>query len=467
MNLRLIAVSGIVVTGIGCLPSALAGPIVNLDLSVLGPAAYSARSVATGLNYPYGMATISNGSIIFGQSIPQSPFGVEGGPSLGTVWLAPKLADGSFGAPQQVISGLAGPVTNIRTSPDGMLVVDAGGASARTMSIYDSNYQLKGTVSFSYPNPGWWHSTGQSVIAPQGGGVNRIYFIVGSEADGSKTLDTVSTTGVFSATLQADSIYSVDVKLNGGALQVLGAPTQIGKGMRNPYGLTLDGAGNLIVGDNGIDGTHVVNQQGADTLYRLPAAQLGNGVFDLGFPDSYTDFATGLRVNGDPNAIQPIASFLPIVSQGITNYSEGLSGMAYAPPGSFPFVGVLGGEFITFHGSKDKADAANTHNAVEYFDFSSGLYTPILDSGSIGAGHFDTALVSGNSLFLADFASSGKEGAGGEGTGKIVQFDFAVPEPGTMGLTAFALGIAAALRHRLATSRRSRFRRCGGTCQQY
>ncbi len=78
------------------------------------------------------------------------------------------------------------------------------------------------------------------------------------------------------------------------------------------------------------------------------------------------------------------------------------------------------------------------------------VYTPIIDSGSIGAGHFDTALVSGSSLFLAYFASSGKEGAGGEGTGKIVQFDFTVPEPGTMGLAALALGIAALLRHRLA-----------------
>src|SRR5580700_8414984 len=78
----------------------------NLDLCGFGPAVYSVQSqtVASGLDYPYGMAAIGNGSILFGESTPLTSGGIEGGPSTGSVWLLPIQPNGSYGAPQPVIT---------------------------------------------------------------------------------------------------------------------------------------------------------------------------------------------------------------------------------------------------------------------------------------------------------------------------------------------------------------------------
>src|SRR5271154_792273 len=86
---------------------AFAGSVTpfNLDLSGFGPTIYTVQSqtVASGLDYPYGMAAIGNGSILFGESTPKTAGGIEGGPSTGSVWLLPIQPDGSYGAPQPVI----------------------------------------------------------------------------------------------------------------------------------------------------------------------------------------------------------------------------------------------------------------------------------------------------------------------------------------------------------------------------
>lgn len=421
-----------------------ADPIVPfaLDVNLLGNPSYSSKVVAGGLHFPYGLAATSNGSILFGQTTPLTPGGIEGGPSSGSVWMLPRAGDGSFGAAQQVIGNLPGVVTNVRTAPDGLVLVDSGAASGRSLTLYNSSYQQIGALQFSYPTQNWEHSAGMSMVSQQPDGTDRIYFIVGSKLDNQKTAEQVNTSGLFTSTLNADSIYLVDVKPNGGSVDVLSTPKQVAAGLRNPFGLTLDSAGNLIIGDNGQDGAHVVNQQGADTLNVVPLAQIGNVPHDFGFPLSYTDFSTGLRVNGNPGAVNPLVSFLPVTnSQNVLQYGEGLAGMAYVPPGSLPFAGPLGGEVAGFHGVKNASGAANTHDAVLYYDFSSGIYTAIVDSGTAGVGHLDSVLVSGRSLFLADFSSNGVvNGTAGAQTGAIYEFDFGgVPEPGYAALVAIAL----------------------------
>jgi hypothetical protein len=75
----------------------------SLNLSQLGGStSFSGINIASGLNFEDGLATTSNGSIVFGQSLPTSSFGLyygNGPATTGSVWIEPKLADGSFGPP--------------------------------------------------------------------------------------------------------------------------------------------------------------------------------------------------------------------------------------------------------------------------------------------------------------------------------------------------------------------------------
>jgi hypothetical protein len=444
---------------------ASAGPIApfTLNLGGLGgSSSVTGTTLASGLDYPYGMSLATDGSLLFGQSLPQTIFGIEGGPSVGSVWQLPAQGGGSFGAPLQVAGGLNGPVTDVRTTPNGLTLVDSGAASGRQMIFYNSSYQQIGALNFSYPTQNWDHSTGMSLEVQQPDGSVRVYFIVGSEADQTATTVPVTTSGLFSATLNADSVYMVTLQSNGSSLQVSGAPQQVATGLRNPYGLTLDSAGDLIIGDNGQDGAHPVNELGADTLNVIPAANIGNTVYDFGFPNSYVNFATGQYINGDPGATPPLTAFLPVAdTNGVLQYSEGLSGMAYVPPDTFSFVGALGGEIVTFHGVKDASGAANYDDAVEYYNFATGVYTPIVDSGAAGTGHIDSVLISGDSIILADFASDGLvDQAGGDNTGAIYEFTIGTPEPAAGFLAA--AGLAAMLS--MAGGRRARRRHSSVSC---
>lgn len=420
-------------------------PPFTLNTSALGNAQVTATTLATGLPYPYGMAMTANGSLMFGESLPTTSGGIEGGPSLGSVWLMPAQANGSFGPAQQLIGGLGGPVTDVRVAADGTILVDSGAASSRTLTLYNSGGTLLSTMSFSYPTQAWWHSTGMSYIQTLPGGQDQIFFIVGSEFDQANTTDRVTTSGLVSSTLNAGSVYSMTVQPGANSVSVVTAPVQIVTGVRNPYGLSLDNNGDLVVGDNGQDGAHNPNEIGADTLNLVPLSGVGTNVLDFGFPNSYTDFNTGVRINGDLNATGPLVAFVPTDDpNGILQYSEGLAGMAYAPPGSMPFVGAEGGEFIGFHGVKDSAGADNNHDAFLYYDFASGQYYPILDGGTSGVGHLDSVFVSGNTLFVADYATAGLvDSAGDYPSGALYEFTFtSAPEPATWAPAAAAIGLA-------------------------
>jgi glucose/arabinose dehydrogenase len=426
---------------LAAITSTTATPAFTLDLSGLGGSqTVVGTTIAGGLNYPYGLALATNGSLLFGSSTPNTAGGVEAGPSSASVWILPAQAGGTFGAAQEVVSGLDGPVTSVRSTPNGLTVVDSGAASGREVTFYNQNFQQIGVLNFSYPNPLWEHSTGVSLAVQQPDGSVRVYFLVGSEGDQAKTTNQVTTSGLFSATLNGDSVYMVTVQSNGTSLQVTGPLQQVATGLRNPFGLTLDSAGNLIIGDNGQDGAHPVNETGADSLHSIPAANIGNVLYDFGFPDSYVNLATGTYVNGDPGATPPLVAFLPVSdSNGVLQYSEGLSAMAFVPAGSFWFAGALGGEIVSFHGVMNAAGAANYDNALLYYDFASGVYTPILDAGTAGVGHIDSVLVSGNHLFLGDFAANGLvTQSAGQGTGSIVEFTIS-PEPSSGTLAVLGL----------------------------
>jgi hypothetical protein len=425
----------------------------TLNLSQLGgSASVSGLTIASGLNFEDGLATTANGSIVFGQNLATGAAGINFGNGqgvTGSVWIQPKLADGTFGAPQQIVNGLTGLVTDVRTLSNGTLLVDSGaggsgGAGTRVMSFYTQSGTLLSSMTFSYPSGGWEHSTGMSFVVGNPNGTDTVYFAMGSQADQAVTTATVSTSGLTSSTLKGDSVYSMVVDPSDGHVQLVSGPVQIATGLRNPFGLSLDSLGDLVIGDNGIDGPHVVNQLGADTLDVIPAAMIGTQVFDFGFPNSYVEFATGNHVSGDPGSTAPLTAFIPVAdSMGHLQSSEGISAMAYAAPGSLPFVGAEGGEVIGFHGVFDAGGSANYDNALEYYDFASGKYFPILDAGTAGVGHFDSVTIDGHALYLGDMSSIGTvNDLSGLGHGAVYEFDFSAasaPEPSTWILAGIAL----------------------------
>jgi len=163
-----------------------------------------------------------------------------------------------------------------------------------------------------------------------------------------------------------------------------------------------------MVGDNGQDGAHNPNEIAADTLNIVPTSDFGNTIPDFGFPNSYTDFNTGQRINGDPDATGPLAAFTPTNdSNGVLQYSEGLSSMACVVPYQMWFVGADGGCFIGFHGTKNTEGPGNPDDAFLYYDIASGAYTPIIDGGTEGVGHLDSIAVSGSSIFIGDMSTEG------------------------------------------------------------
>lgn len=430
----------------------------TLDFSEAGgPSAIPGTVLATGLNFPYNLSVGPDGSLLFGQTTTTNPAGLVyglGPQATGSAWQLPNLGGGSFGAPTQVGGTFAGLVTSVRSLGDGVLVVDSGaggsgGTGNRAMSFVSPGGTTLGTISFTYPNNSTWeHSNGMSLVVPGANGTNTVYFIVGSQSDSTKTTQTVSISGMGlnNVTLNGDSVYMMTVQSTStNSVQISSAPQQIATGLRNPYALSIDAAGDLLIVDNGIDGLHDPNELGADTLKLIPANQIGQSIVDYGFPSAYIDFATGLPVNGDPGATSPLVAFTPVPdAQGILQYSEGVSAMAYLSPNLLPFVGNLGGVVVSFHGVFDGGGAANNQNAVVYYDFASGKVIPILDGGTAGVGHIDGLAVIGDDLFLEDMSQNGEiNGLSGLGQGAIYEFDLnqvqATPEPGTWLLVASGL----------------------------
>jgi hypothetical protein len=201
-----------------------------------------------------------------------------------------------------------------------------------------------------------------------------------------------------------------------------------------------------------------VDELSADTLHLIPKDQIGKQVYDFGFPGSYTSFATGAWINGDPNAVQPLVASTPVLNgSGAAQKSEGLSAMAFAATGSLPFVGPEGGEFVSFHGVFDAGGAANYDNSLLYYDFASGRVIPILNAGTLGVGHIDGVLVDGHSLLLEEFSVTGEvNGLSGLNGGRIYDFNFSAdyppaPEPNTFWLSL--AGLALLFRKKTRTTR--------------
>ena len=399
----------------------------------VNPSDFRITTFATGLNFPNGLARLSDGSILVATSNPNGK---------GTYWASSgellrftdSNGDGIADGPGQLMySDPVGVWTGLAVAGNLVFIVSAKANLERIVVLKMNNgpaspYTFVGTLNFTFP-ANWEHKTYAMTTRPAPGGPAgtwELYFNVGSSANFDQSADTVGLSGLTTGIMQGGSIYRVTVTEAGQGATVSNL-VRIAAGLRNAAGMAFHPTtGDLYFEDNGIDGLQDPNEPlSADELNRIAAANLGVIVPNFGFPSDYIDYHTGQRVGS--GGVQPLAVYLPL---GAFDYfpdpgdpngsdgaeSEGPSGIAFAPP-SFPSY-ANNGVFIGFHGKFSVPPASNEENPVVFWDAGTGQYYHFIESFQLG--HGDQLLTTDDSLFVADMASDGLIDTNG-GTGVIYQ----------------------------------------------
>ena len=214
---------------------------------------------ASNLNFPVGMAELSDGSLLVGVSNGSTFFGSNSGQIL-------RLADtdGDGVAEQQTVvanSVPGGGLSALRVEGD--LVFTTGQGRGKPITIYrlgespsDALTQL-GELAINYPGGGWLHPHSALATRPTPGNANGVdlFFQLGSRTNFDATSATVELTsdiGV-SGTLAGDAIHMITVVDDGQSVSGQDL-TQIATGLRNAAGMTFHPTtGDLYLQDNGID----------------------------------------------------------------------------------------------------------------------------------------------------------------------------------------------------------------------
>ena len=299
-------------------PFAVGGdPIVN-------PADFQVTTFASGLNYPHGMQSLADGSLLVAVSNPvagsSSFFDSTGELLRFTDSDGNGVADGP---PQVLYNGLPGAIsavsqagryilaTSTIVGQEQISVLLAGATPADPPT-------LVGSIDFTFPT-GWEHTSYALATRPTPGqpGNYDVFFNIGSQFNGvewdsqgnvildsnghaipTPTTGTVAAGGLLVATLQGDSVYKVTLHDDSGVPQFSNL-TQVAMGLRNAASLAIDPAtGDLLLADNGIDGNNNGDEGwSADTLQRVPSGDMGVRIDNFGFPYHYTLLS---QVAGEP-----------------------------------------------------------------------------------------------------------------------------------------------------------------------
>jgi glucose/arabinose dehydrogenase len=408
--------------------SALLGWGSLINSNVADPSQFNVTTFASGLNYPAGVDSLSDGSVLvetslnYGSSPGQLLSFTASGGGGGPVYTA--SADGLMAGFTQVgnyfavgnFTGVLGPGLG-----SSITLLQPGATDSAPMTAV-------ATIQLSYPNS-WEHSSLGLAARPTPGvpGYYHLIINIGSEYDNIATppADRVTMTGTgFSSipttNLSGDSLYMVTINQNG-AEPAVTAVQQIATGIRNVFGLTFDSAGDLYFSDNGMDvlppgSSQPVPPPGeppqADELNVIPAAQLGVGTPpNFGFPNCYIQYAWG-SIPGVPvgsGCVQPIMAFQPVTDSSGIHQLKGATQIALAPA-DFP-AGFNNGVFIGFTGDGGYDD----NGGVAYYDFATQQYVQFIESTNVanilGVSSTDDA------LFLTD-------------AGTVYEITGSTPEPG-------------------------------------
>lgn len=409
----------------------------------MDPSQYRITEFASGLNHPYGLQWEAPGHLLVASSRPN----VAGGSAFNSTFELLRFTDANRdgvadGPGIPVFTGSAGPATALRWAGDYLLA--AAGQSILVLEKGpgpEASYALAGRVDFAFPAP-WSHRylTLGVRAAPDQPGTYDVIFNLGARGNHVATSTPVSVSGLLETSgLNADSLYMFRLGSTSGGVAVSGL-TQVASGLRNAFGLAFHPeTGDLWLTENGIDGLADSNEPlSADELNRIPAADLGVTVPDFGFPDSYTEYRTGVLV-GDPDRA-PVVAFQPLGGPQGKEF-EGATELVFAPS-EFP-PALQQGLFVGFHGRSQLGGLNNEENGVLWVNPRTGEYFEFLRGQQEGVGHPNSLLAIGDSLFVADMAAQGP--LSGAPSGVIYQITY-VPEP-SLNAAALALLLLGFLRH--------------------
>src|SRR5947207_3113338 len=397
------------------------------------PNDFRITTFASGLNFPNGLARLSDGSILVATSNPNGN---------GAYWLSSgellRFTDtdnnGIADGPGQLMSSdPVGVWTGLAVTGNMVFIMSAKDGANRIIVLKMNNgpaspYTFVGTLNFTFPGI-WEHKAYAMTTRPAPGasaGTWELYFNVGSSANADQNSDTVGLSGLLTGTMQGGSIYRVTVTEVGLGATV-SSLVRIAAGLRNAAGMAFHPTtGDLYFEDNGIDGFQDPNEPlSADEVNPIAAADLGRQpVPAFGFPNDYIDYHTRQRVGS--GGVQPLVAFLPLPCASCPDpgdpngpdgaESEGPSGIVFAPP-LFPAY-VNNGVFVGFHGKFSAPPSGNEENPLVFWDAGTGNYFHFIESFQLG--HGDQLLSTDDSLFIADMASDGSVDTNG-GTGVIYQ----------------------------------------------
>jgi glucose/arabinose dehydrogenase len=393
----------------------LNSPTVNTSL-------FTVNTFATGVGFAYSMQSLPDGSL----AVLSSPGFGAGSILRFTDTNHDAVADGP---PTVLYSSPTGPLTGLTKIGNYYAVGNFGDHTITLLkpgATPSSPWTTAGTFSFNYPADSEHPTVGITARATPGSpGSYDLIFNVGSEFNNQLSTSPVGLTGLATATLSGDSLYSVTIDETG-STPTASNVRQIATGIRNVAGMQFDAAGNFYFTDNAIDGPGADGDEPpqADELNRILAADFGLDQ-NFGYPTCYISYRTGDQLGS--GCVDPLVAFQPIPNgTPLGSESEGPVEIAFSPS-SFP-AGYNNGIFITFSG-KGNLGPTNEENAIVYYDFGTGQYIHFSENSQPEVGALLGALSTPDGLFITDGT-----------TGTVYEItSAAAPEPASLGLCAVAL----------------------------
>ena len=358
---------------------------------------------ADGLNFPAGLAVLTDGSLLVGSSNPVygSYFG-----SVGQVLrFVDADDDGVADGPGQVIADdLRGGIVALAVAGDLLAVTSTAPGEERITLLrkgaeWSQPVTEAGVIRFTFL--GAAHTSYGLAVRETPGepGAYDLVFNIG--ASGNETHgQPVEIHGLIETTLQDASLYMVTLR-DAGDRVFVSEPVLLATGLRNVMGMAFEPTtGDLLLAENGIDGLeNPLEAHSADELNRIPADQIGGAPEDFGFPESYVRYPTGEVIA--ERGIAPEVAFLPLDG----SQSEGPAHLAIAPA-NFP-DGLNNGVYIGFHGQYDLTGGDNEENPLVYVDLETGEYIHFVPNEAANVGHLDSLVSTEDALFVADLCATG------------------------------------------------------------